>query len=73
MSMYKRTLRMIAIDYKILGVQLERAKFLVLNTDKKIYEIATEVGFRKLDTFYKRFKEYTGKSAGELRAESELN
>ncbi|WP_152395191.1 helix-turn-helix transcriptional regulator [Paenibacillus guangzhouensis] len=51
-------------------VWFERANFLVLITDKKIYEIATEIGFRKLDTFYKRFKTYTGKSAGEIRAES---
>ena len=51
---------------------LDRAKFLVLNMDKKIYGIATEVGYRKLDAFYKRFKEYMGKSAGELRSESEL-
>ncbi|WP_314587585.1 hypothetical protein [Paenibacillus terrigena] len=49
-----------------------RAKFLVLNTDKRIYEIATEVGFLKRDTFYKRFNEYTGKSASGIRSESEL-
>jgi len=69
-QMFKSAMNMSFNDY-LMGVRLERAKFLVLNTDKRIYEIATEVGFRQLDTFYKKFKEYAGKSAGELRAEAE--
>ncbi|WP_136608576.1 response regulator [Paenibacillus dokdonensis] len=55
-------------DY-LMKVRMERAKFLVLHTDKRIYEISMEVGYRQLDAFYKKFKDYTGKSAGELRAE----
>lgn len=68
-QIFKSTVGMSFNDY-LMQIRLEKAKSLVLHTDKKVYEIALEVGFRQLDAFYKRFKEYTGKSAGELRAES---
>jgi two-component system response regulator YesN len=54
-------------DY-LLKVRMEKAKELLLHTDKKVYEIAQEVGYRQLDWFYKRFKAYTGFSAGEYRS-----
>lgn len=69
-QVFKSTVGMSFNDY-LMQTRLEKAKSLVLHTDKKIYEIALEVGFRQLDAFYKRFKEYTGKSASELRAESQ--
>jgi YesN/AraC family two-component response regulator len=30
--------------------------------------VATEVGYREIDWFYKKFKEYTGVSPSEYRA-----
>ncbi|AZN39822.1 response regulator [Paenibacillus albus] len=49
-------------------VRMDKAKELLRRTDKKVYEIAQEVGFGELDWFYKRFKLYTGLSAGEYRS-----
>ncbi|CAK4845470.1 unnamed protein product [Aphanomyces euteiches] len=54
-------------DY-LLQVRMDKAKHLLTNSDKKVYEIAQEVGFGELDWFYKRFKLYTGFSASEYRA-----
>lgn len=53
----------------LLKIRMERAKELLLNTDKKVYEIAAEVGYRELDWFYKKFREYEGKSPKEFRGE----
>ncbi|CAM3308510.1 response regulator transcription factor [Paenibacillus lupini] len=53
-------------DY-VLQVRMEKAKELLLHTDKKVYEIALEVGFSELDWFYKRFKTYTGVSTSDYR------
>ncbi|OCT12365.1 hypothetical protein A8709_31550 [Paenibacillus pectinilyticus] len=58
----------VSFNEYILQLRMERAKELLLFTDKKVYEIAQEVGFGELDWFYKRFKTYTGVSAGEFRA-----
>lgn len=69
-QIFKSTVGMSFNDY-LMRTRMEKAKSLVLHTDKKIYEIALEVGFRQLDAFYKRFKEYTGKSASELRTETQ--
>lgn len=69
-QVFKSNVGMSFNDY-LMRTRLEKAKSLVLHTDKKIYEIALEVGFRQLDAFYKRFKEYTGKSASELRSGSQ--
>ncbi|QHW33315.1 response regulator [Paenibacillus rhizovicinus] len=61
----------------LLQVRMEKAKELLLRTDKKVYEIALAVGYGELDWFYKRFKSYAGISAGEFRGkyakESESN
>ncbi|SDX45740.1 response regulator [Paenibacillus sp. CF384] len=53
-------------DY-LLKVRMEKAKELLRQSDKKVYEIAEAVGYGELDWFYKRFKSYAGMSAGEYR------
>ncbi|CAH1201795.1 Regulator of RpoS [Paenibacillus allorhizoplanae] len=58
----------VSFNEYMLQLRMEKAKELLLFTDKKVYEIAQEVGFGELDWFYKRFKNYTGVSAGEFRA-----
>jgi len=52
----------------LLQIRMNKAKQLLLHTDKKVYEIAQEVGYGELDWFYKRFKAFAGISAGEFRA-----
>jgi len=59
----------ISFQQYLLKIRMERAKELLLNTDKKVYEIAAEVGYREMDWFYKKFREYEGKSPTEFRGE----
>ncbi|GAB6991744.1 response regulator transcription factor [Paenibacillus pini] len=59
-------------DY-LLKIRMEKAKELLLYTDKKVYEIAQEVGYQELDWFYKKFKEYTGVSTSEYRTNANIN
>lgn len=51
----------------LLKIRMEKAKELLIQTDKKVYQIAQEIGYRELDWFYKRFKQYTGLSANEFK------
>ncbi|MEI0740252.1 helix-turn-helix domain-containing protein [Paenibacillus sp. JTLBN-2024] len=51
----------------LLQQRMEKAKFLLENTDMKVYEIANEVGYTEMDWFYKKFKTYTGVSANKYR------
>ncbi|UVI27368.1 response regulator transcription factor [Paenibacillus spongiae] len=57
----------ISFNDHLLRVRMERAKELLLATELKAYEVAQAVGYRELDWFYKRFKEYTGMSTSEFR------
>ncbi|WP_336772997.1 response regulator transcription factor [Paenibacillus sp. MMO-58] len=54
----------------LLQQRMEKAKFLLEQTDMRIYEIANQVGYTEIDWFYKKFKEYTGSSANEYRKQS---
>lgn len=53
----------------LLKTRMEKAKQLLTTTDKKVYEVAAAVGYKELDWFYKKFKEYTGQSASEFKAD----
>ncbi|WP_136603866.1 response regulator transcription factor [Paenibacillus dokdonensis] len=53
-------------DY-LMGYRMEQAKRLLETTEKKVYEIALQVGYRQLDWFYKKFKDHTGKSPSDFR------
>jgi two-component system response regulator YesN len=61
----------ISFQQYLLKLRMDKAKELLLNTDRKVYEIAAEVGYRELDWFYKKFREYEGKSPTEFRGESD--
>lgn len=50
-------------------LRLEMAKGLILNTDKKIIDIAFEVGFSSLSVFNRFFKRKTGKTPSQYRNE----
>ncbi|MDQ8734492.1 helix-turn-helix transcriptional regulator [Paenibacillus sp. LHD-38] len=54
-------------DY-LLKIRLEEAKQKLIYTDMKVYQIAHNIGYRQLDWFYRKFKEYTGLSASEFRS-----
>lgn len=56
-------------DY-LMRYRMEKAKALLETTEKKVYEIATQVGYKQLDWFYKKFKEYTGASTSDYRKAS---
>lgn len=66
-KLFKSVTGMSFNDY-LLQVRMEHAKRMLRETDLKVYEIASSVGYTELDWFYKRFKAYTGVSAGEYRA-----
>jgi len=59
-------------DY-LLKVRIEASKTLLKYSDKKVYEIAFEVGYKEIDWFYKKFKEFTGISASEFRKQYKAN
>lgn len=49
------------VDY-LNGVRIEQAKFLLKNTDKKMYRIAKAVGYDNVKYFFRIFKKTTGLS-----------
>lgn len=57
----------ININAYITAVRMEKAKYLLENTDKKIVEIARMVGYEEQNYFTKVFKKYAGKSPSECR------
>ncbi|MHA0856768.1 response regulator [Paenibacillus sp. CMAA1364] len=58
----------ISFNEYLMKVRMEKAKVCLRNTSGKIYNIALEVGYTDVDWFYKKFKQYTGVSAGEYRS-----
>lgn len=53
----------------IAGIRIERAVWLLENTNMYVYEIAEEVGYQNLKYFYQIFKKNTGKAPNEYREE----
>ncbi len=49
-------------------VRMEKAKILLKNPEYKINEVGEKVGYDKVHSFLKLFKEYTGMTPGEYRA-----
>lgn len=49
-------------------VRMERARFLLECSDKRVYEIAAEVGFRDIDYFTRLFKKKTGSARASIAA-----
>ncbi|GAB6990733.1 response regulator [Paenibacillus pini] len=58
----------ISFNEYLMKVRMEKAKTYLRNTSHKIYSIALEVGYTDVDWFCKKFKQYTGVSAGEFRS-----
>ncbi len=53
-------------DY-IIRMRMERALYLLKNTNKKIYEITTELGYQNPQYFSKMFKKHYGMTPNEFR------
>ena len=55
----------------IIGLKIENAKNLILNSDKTITEIGFEVGYNSLPKFISAFQKYTGQLPSEFRKKFE--
>ncbi len=60
-----------SLNHYINMVRMERAKELLLNTNRRIYEIAQETGFEDPNYFSSKFFEYTGRTPSEFRCQIE--
>lgn len=47
--------------------RMEQAKSMLANGNKRVYEIAQELGYKDVDYFHKKFKKYVGVSPNEYR------
>ncbi|MEJ5362157.1 MAG: AraC family transcriptional regulator [Spirochaetota bacterium] len=59
----------ITINKYIQIVRLEKARYLLLYSDKKIIEVAFDVGYENLATFYRHFVKHFKKSPQQIRKE----
>ena len=66
-SLFKKELGLNVWAY-VQQLRLEHACRLLQNTDLRISQIAEEVGFRNLNTFYSAFKKQYGQSPNDIRA-----
>lgn len=48
-------------------LRMEKAKNLLQDPSKKVYEVASAIGYKDLTYFSKQFKEFTGMTAGDYR------
>lgn len=51
----------------MVDVKIDRAKILLLDSERKIYEIAEQIGYNDVEYFRKKFKDSTGLSPTEYR------
>ena len=71
-KLFKRATGLTFTDY-VARVQIEKAKTLLLAPNRRISEVAYEVGFQSLTHFNRVFKAITGQSLQRLRVESRQN
>lgn len=65
-SLIKKEIGMSLVDY-LLHYRIEKAKELLMNTNKKSYEVSLAVGFSDHSYFSRTFKRLTGSSPKEFR------
>lgn len=65
-AMFKKANNINISDY-IINVRIERAKYLLMNTDMKTYEISEDIGYINSQYFSVLFKRNTGASPTEYR------
>ncbi|OAX48452.1 helix-turn-helix domain-containing protein [Paenibacillus sp. AD87] len=57
----------ISFNHYLMQQRMEKAKLLLISTNLRIYEIASEVGYTDTDWFYKKFRAYTGETPNVYR------
>ena len=57
----------VTISNYITSIKLERAKYILLNSDKTIEDIAKSLGYSNATVFIEMFKKNTGESPGNYR------
>lgn len=65
-QLFKRKAELSFIDY-LTNCRLEFAKYLLMNTDIPVYQVADQSGFRNYVHFIRRFREYCGIPPGKYR------
>ena len=60
-----------SLNHYINSVRIERAKGLLADTNRRIYEVALETGFDDPNYFSSKFLEYTGTTPSEYRSQRE--
>ena len=65
-SLFKKTMGESFMQY-LLDYRIEKAKELLVTTDKKIEQVASEVGFGTYNNFARAFRKKTGVSPREYR------
>lgn len=58
-DLFKKEMQVTFIDY-VTNLRIEKAKYLLSHTDKKMYEISQEVGYHDYAYFSQIFKRHTG-------------
>jgi two-component system response regulator YesN len=60
------------LDY-LITIRMEKAKELLSDSNKKVYEIARKIGYTNTQSFIRIFKKYTGKTPNEYRSDGALD
>lgn len=68
-TVYKRCFRISPVE-DLIRIRIDTAKFLLSNGSMPVFEIAEELGYQSESHFCRQFKQRTGISAGEYRANS---
>lgn len=60
------------LDY-LITIRMKKAKELLSDSNKKVYEIAGKIGYTNTQSFIRIFKKYTGKTPNEYRSDGVLD
>lgn len=61
-----------SFNYYLDKVRIEHSKELLVNSDMKVYEIATKVGYKNVDYFHLKFKRHMNMTPAEYRKQFNL-
>ena len=65
-DLFKKEMNVTFIDY-VTNLRIEKAKYLLSHSDKKMYEISEEVGYNDYAYFSQIFKRHTGTTLSAYR------
>lgn len=70
-DLFKKEMQVTFIDY-VTNLRIEKAKYLLSHSDKKMYEISQEVGYHDYAYFSQIFKRHTGTTLSAYRRQHEV-